>query len=202
MLQVHKEHRAEGTDMAEAETSADVVALAKEVRYLRDRLDIQDCIHRYCRGLDRLDREIALSAYHADAVDDRGPFTGAPADFIDWVFPHLQSAAGTSHNISNITCEIDGDTAHTESYITFHVWMADGKSVIMGGARYIDRLERRGGKWAIAHREALNDYLVQLEASPLQPGALVGSRNQNDRSYLRPLAPSPDAQERLRGKKD
>jgi SnoaL-like domain len=181
-------------------TQNDYAALAKEVRYLRDRLDIQDCIHRYSRGLDRLDERIALSAYHEDAFDDRGAFVGSPKEFLDWVFPHLKTAAGTSHNISNILCEIDGDVAHAESYITFHVWAQDGKSVIVGGARYVDRLERRAGRWAISHREALMDYLVRLDASPLQAGTMSGSRDRNDRSYARPLGLTADAKKRLKEK--
>jgi SnoaL-like domain len=181
-------------------TDADYQALAREVRYLRDRLDIQDCIHRYCRGLDRLDREIALTAYHDDATDDRGPFVGSPREFLDWVFPDLSRAHGTSHNISNISCEIDGDVAHAESYITFHVWGIDGGNVIVGGARYIDRLERRNGKWAIAHREALMDYSYMVLGQPARGPTLTGARNKTDRSYLRPLGPSADARKRLSGK--
>jgi len=188
--------------MADKGTQADYEALAREVRYLRDRLDIQDCIHRYSRGLDRLDREIALSAYHANASDDRGaPFVGSPAEFIDWVFPDLKRAAGTSHNISNVSCEIDGDVAHAESYITFHVWGINEKNVIVGGARYIDRLERRGGKWAIAHRETLMDYTYMVEGSPMRGPMPSGARDTSDRSYARPLALSGEAQKRLAEKK-
>ena len=184
--------------MTMASTDKDYEALAKEVRHLRDRLEIQDCIHRYCRGLDRLDRDIALSAYHADGSDDRGgAFVGSPAEFLDWVFPDLRNAKGTSHNISNISCEISGDVAHAESYITFHVWSADDKNVIIGGARYVDRLERRDGRWAIAHREALMDYMVRLEASPMRSGGLLtGTRDKTDRSYVRPLGLSDDAKRR------
>ena len=39
------------------------------VRELKDRQEIYDCIMRYCRGIDRLDRDMLLSAYHPDAVD-------------------------------------------------------------------------------------------------------------------------------------
>ena len=185
--------------MAQSGTKEDFEALAKEVRYLRDRLEIQDCIHRYCRGLDRLDRELALSAYHADGSDDRGgPFVGSPQEFVDWVFPDLKNAKGTSHNISNISCEIVGDVAHAESYITFHVWSADDKNVIVGGARYVDRLERRSGRWAIAHREAIMDYMMRLEQAPMRGGGTMpeGKRDKTDRSYLRPLGLSEDAKRR------
>ena len=58
-------------------SEVDLAALAKEVRSLRDRADILDCMNRYTRGADRLDRDLLLSAYHEDATDDRGAFTGS-----------------------------------------------------------------------------------------------------------------------------
>ena len=182
----------------------DFAALAKEVRYLRDRLEIQDAIHRYSRGLDRLDRSIALSAYHPDASDDRGAhLVSTPQEFVGWVWKDLEGAKGTAHNISNITCEIDGDVAHTESYITFHVWGAGGANgVITGHARYLDRLERREGRWAIAHRELRWDYMTRLEGVPLRTDGSMptGVRSKEDRSYARPLALTEDAKRRRAAK--
>ncbi len=177
--------------------ATDPEALAKEVRYLRDRFDIQDAIHRYSRGIDRLDPPLLESAYHADAIDDRGAFVGSPSEFVAWVFPHVGGAGGTSHNISNITCEIDGDEAHTETYITFAVWSADGTTVSVGGGRYLDRLQRRDGVWGIIRRETIMDYVFQTPSNPLPSNALSGVRDKSDRSYLRPLDLSADARKRL-----
>ena len=39
------------------------------LRELLDRQAITDCIHRYCRGVDRMDREATCSAYHPDGVN-------------------------------------------------------------------------------------------------------------------------------------
>ena len=180
-----------------AQPQIDLEALAKDVRYLKDRADISDAIHRYTRGVDRLDFELAKTAYHPDAVDDRGAFTGSPEAFMTWLKPHLSGAGGTSHNISNVTIELDGDQAHAESYVIYHVWMPDGASVVIGGARYIDRLERRKGVWAIMHREALMDFIFRGPTTPLQPNSMIGARDRSDRSYLRPLEPTPDAKQRL-----
>ena len=43
-------------------SEADLAALAADVRYLKDRAEILDCMNRYTRGADRLDRELMLSA--------------------------------------------------------------------------------------------------------------------------------------------
>jgi SnoaL-like domain len=53
------------------------------IRELLDRQAILDCIHRYTRGMDRHDKEMALSAYHPDAIDDHGLYCGVAKDFID-----------------------------------------------------------------------------------------------------------------------
>ena len=43
---------------------------------LCDRADIFDCMYRYARGIDRMDRELLRSTYHDDAVDDHVGFVG------------------------------------------------------------------------------------------------------------------------------
>jgi SnoaL-like domain len=50
--------------------------LRRELRDLRDRQDILDCINSYGRGLDRLDADLIRNAYHADAIDQHGTFVG------------------------------------------------------------------------------------------------------------------------------
>lgn len=39
---------------------------------LLDREAIRDCLARYCRGVDRLDRALLLSTYWPGAEDDHG----------------------------------------------------------------------------------------------------------------------------------
>jgi hypothetical protein len=187
--------------MTQTDPTITIEKLAGEIRYVRDRLDIIDCINRYCRGVDRFDIDLIKSAYHSDALDDRGAFVGHPTEYIAWLLPILENAAGTSHNVSNISCEIDGDTAHAESYVITCVWSKDGGSVLMGGARYIDRLERRQGAWALAHREAPMDFTFRADTQQLPPRALTGLRTSNDRSYVRPLDLSPDARQRWEEKR-
>ena len=60
----------------------------------------------------------------------------------------------TSHNLTNLLIDLDGDVATAESYcVTFARIKADGQYYhSFTGARMIDRLERRDGSWGIAHR--------------------------------------------------
>jgi hypothetical protein len=58
--------------------------LERAVVALQDRQAIQDVLMTYSRGIDRLDRELLLSVYHDDAIDDHGVFVGSPEEFADW----------------------------------------------------------------------------------------------------------------------
>lgn len=182
-------------------SEVDLAALAKEVRSLRDRADILDCMNRYTRGADRLDRDLLLSAYHEDATDDRGAFTGGREARVDWLLAYLQTVGHTSHHISNFTIEIDGDVAHAESYVLTTLVPQDGTTVTLGGARYIDRFERRRGEWRIAHRESVMDFSCTVPAGAVPPAALRGVRGPDDRSYARPLTLSEAGLARLRAGK-
>ena len=62
------------------------------VQYLADRMAIHDCLVRYARAVDRLDRELLLSVYHADAIEDHGVFVGSPEGFADWVIGYHSTA--------------------------------------------------------------------------------------------------------------
>ena len=55
-----------------------------DVQRLLDRQAISDCVHRYSRGLDRHDDAMVASCYWDDAIDEHGPFTGSPDEFIAW----------------------------------------------------------------------------------------------------------------------
>jgi len=176
----------------------DIATLAADVRYLKDRADILDCMNRYTRGADRLDRELLLSAYHPHATDDRGAFTGGPEARVDWLLAYLRTLRHTSHHISNFTIEIDGDVAHCESYVITTSLPEGEETVTLGGARYIDRFERFEGRWAIAHREAVMDFTVTTPTSGLPPKVLHGTRDPSDRSYARPFTLTAEGEARMR----
>jgi hypothetical protein len=160
-----------------------------------DRRQIHECILRYCRGLDRRDRELVLSAFHPDAVDDHGHFVGPIAKFVDWVFSIQEMAyQRTQHLITNHLCEIDGDTAHTESYYASVGLPKNGQGQTTTWGRYIDRLEKRDGRWAVVARVCLID-IRDRKADPdgSKPDApnLAPLHSRDDPSYMRPLVVDP-----------
>src|SRR5579872_4652425 len=54
------------------------------LEHVADRQEIYDCLVRFCRGVDRFDRELMMSAFHPDAIDDHGPFVGTPEQLFDF----------------------------------------------------------------------------------------------------------------------
>ncbi|MBW2424076.1 MAG: nuclear transport factor 2 family protein [Deltaproteobacteria bacterium] len=174
-------------------------ALEDQLRNLLDRQAIHDVIVRYCRGVDRMDREMLLSAYHPDAIDDHGLFVGGPEEFADYFMAfHGEQQSATQHVITNHYCEIDGDTAHCETYWLFAAMNRQGPELSLGGGRYIDRMERRDGRWAIAQRKCLYDWQGRPGEYDLPPeqvermlGAGPATRDRSDPSYERPLRVDP-----------
>ena len=168
--------------------------LPPAVQQIIDRQAILDCLMRYSRGVDRFDRELVLSAYHPDAVDDHGAFVGSREEFIDWAFDlHEKGQITTQHHLTNHSCEIDGDTAHSETYYIFTARNRD-ESIWTAGGRYLDRLERRGGEWRIATRYCLVEWSGTVEGGEIPFADIpdvhsngVPSRDRSDPSYRRPL---------------
>jgi hypothetical protein len=116
----------------------------------------------------------------------------------------------------NHTAEIDGETAHAETYFMFVCMNRKGKPLTMGGGRYVDRLEKRNSEWRIAARVTLRDWammdeipdindlssftstralLTDIERAFMNAGR-APTRSRADPSYDRPLTVDPDRRKR------
>jgi ketosteroid isomerase-like protein len=185
--------------------------LERAVVELQDRQAIHDCLMTYARAVDRLDRELLMTVYHDDAIDDHGVFAGNPEEFADWAIAmHTATHLSHQHCIFNSTCDLDGDVAHTETYYMFVGLNREGPPFAMSGGRYIDRLEKRDGRWAIASRVCVRDWAPLTETpETLDQAALTvvksldertkermrtgaqPARDRTDPSYERPLRIDP-----------
>jgi ketosteroid isomerase-like protein len=163
--------------------------LEEKVQILWDERQITDVLHRYSRGFDRCDMAIAKSAYWPDALDDHPGFCGnahAMCDHFDAY--HRDLWVSTQHHIANTRIEIDGDTAHTESYCFLAAKKKETLELVVVGGRYVRRLERRDGEWRIAAAVLVADWSLDPETTleMIATGA-TGSRDHHDVSYDRPL---------------
>jgi len=149
--------------------------------------EITAALHRYCRGIDRMDAELIRSAYHVDGLDDHGDlFRGGVEDYLEWVLALLADRfTSTMHTLSNISIEVSGETAAVESYlIAYHVVAGSG-AVRIFGARYCDRFTHRPGVgWRIAHRRLVSEWQVEHGGTvPTPPGTDLAARDRTDPSY-------------------
>ncbi len=175
--------------------------LEEKLQALLDKQDILECLTRFSRGMDRFDRDVFLSAFHSDATIAAGPFVGSAAECYDWAMPmHEAGQVSTHHNLLNVTYDIDGDTAHTETYYLFVGRNRDETNWAAGG-RYIDRLERRDGRWGILLRTNVIEWSGMVPTMELPFAGLVGVdlngsavRSSADISYRRPLSNQRDRQ--------
>lgn len=160
------------------------------VRRLLDKEEIREASLRYTRGIDRHDDELMATAYHPDATDDHGAYVGGPDGFIVHAREvHSRNWDVHHHYIMNQTIDLDGDTAHVETYFMATLRRKAGPIDMVGG-RYVDRFERRDGRWAVADRACLvewNGELSQTETTMDPDLFLRGAWDRTDISYDRPL---------------
>lgn len=162
------------------------------LRELAAKQAVIEVLHRYCRGLDRMDREMAESVWHPGGTADYGPmFQGTGTGFLDWVWPTHEMFARHSHMVSNALVEVDvaAGTAVSECYVSVWLRFPPTEGVVrdmFGRGRYVDRWSCRDGTWAIDHRRYVDD-LQRMESSPessLTDGsAATGRRDRTDPSF-------------------
>lgn len=171
-----------------------LAAMEAKMQELLDRQAIFDCIKRNSRGNDRFDVELISSSYHSDGIHELGETQIEGKDYGEHA-NHAHSALFevNLHNVTMHACEIDGDVAHTESYVIGLFADKGGETSRMLAGRYIDRLEKRDGEWRIMLRRATVEVAMEGKAilpngkTPPGSGYLKGNRDRNDPSYVRPL---------------
>lgn len=132
--------------------------LESEVRALKTRMEILDCVTRYMRGIDRHDDALLLSAFHDDATTDHALYHGSIQGFVKWVRGRMTKYRICSHSITNHYAKIRGNDARAESYGLVNSLEAETHVNNMWGLRYLDRFECREGIWKIAQREVIMDW--------------------------------------------
>ncbi|WP_193073761.1 nuclear transport factor 2 family protein [Pseudomonas sp. FME51] len=162
----------------------------KAMHVLLDKQAIYEVLVRYCRGADRCDETLIRSVYHDDAYDDHGYWRGSGSDFARFVSARLAAAnVATTHSISNVLIEVDGDSARSESQVVATLIRKDRPRLAdVMGARYLDRLSRRNDEWKIDQRTVVLDWhkvdaWAETEAPIPLDGFTRGARFPTDPVY-------------------
>jgi hypothetical protein len=158
------------------------------IEELYAKLQIQEVLHRYCRGVDRCDAELIGSAYHPDAVDHHGAITATGAEIGPILAKKLaENYTATNHHVTNTLIEVAGDVAAAETYyLARHVLVRDGIETLLEGAgRYIDRFARREGQWRISARNVVTDWAHYIAFAAERPPftSPPSLRSRDDVSY-------------------
>jgi hypothetical protein len=85
---------------------------------MRAHFEIRRVLERYCRGIDRLDKELIYSAYWAEATDNHGAYIGPALGFSDFIIPVLRDMFDMRmHQIGQASIEVDGSKAVSDTYV-------------------------------------------------------------------------------------
>lgn len=166
-----------------------------------ERMLARDAIHevlaRYARAIDRADGPLLKSCYFPDSIEEHGStFAGSAWDYVDAAIPKVQRMGTMQHLLGNSHIELKGDVAYVETYVWTFLRMAkDGVDHdTFTGGRLMDRFERRGGEWRIAHRRTIFDWNRDTPSNegwclgyfdPNAPGMRRGAKSKDDPSYER-----------------
>jgi hypothetical protein len=121
------------------------------------------------------------TVYHPDAVEEHGDLGGGVEAWIATVGNRMRIYEASTHLLGNIDIHVDGSVAASESYcIAFHRRRDDDgvEHEMIMGIRYLDRFEKRGGRWLIAHRQVVLDWSREELAPAPYEGDGVFARGQ------------------------
>ena len=166
-----------------------------------EKIAISEVIYKYCRAIDRLDRELLESVFHDDSIHHHSEYEGSSSQFCDFAFNILSEMEHTQHLVGNILIEVNRNFAWSESYWTAYHRVAKGyeskngflakhdpsidEDVFISG-RYIDKFEKRDGEWKIIKRQGVHDWVRFEPASDKGVLGDVGpmpSRSRSDPAY-------------------
>lgn len=163
------------------------------LRDLQAREEIRNVLYRYCRAVDRGDKELLKSCYHPDGRDDHSFFSGLGWDLADYVLPILAQLELSIHSLSNPMIDLQGDRAFVETHWSVIHRLRRGWKLtdMCDQGRYLDEFECRDGEWKILNRVMVIDAerwvdtvnLLDLFPSNMPNKAYSGRRGDTDPVY-------------------
>jgi hypothetical protein len=166
---------------------------------LQARTEIEDCLNRFARAVDRQDWKLARTLYHDGAFDDHGFFKGPPDEFLAHIAKGHAHQDHSMHFNTNVLIEFHAkDRAFVETYVLVLQRFRPGAPNVPAGAaglrnlasaRYLDRFEKRNGEWRVVHRTLV---FGDMEASPMKephrfpPEFTVQTHGMDDPLYTLP----------------
>lgn len=152
--------------------------------------EIEDCLKRYARGVDRRDWPMVRDCFHEGARDHHGEFHGTGEQFIEWVRARHSDVPFSMHYLLNCLIEFLSDTS---AVVETYFWAIqrresrDDSGTVTGTdyevfGRYVDRFEKRNGVWRVAERQVAYDSTRQTPSTNhlRKMAGVLGRRDRND----------------------
>jgi hypothetical protein len=131
------------------------------------RESIRQQLCNYGRGVDRRDKALLRSVWHADGTLDYSmPGVTTPEQLIDVLWSSDEPTDVWLHPLTAISIEVEGDRAASEAYVSARSYRSTSKTRVretLIHARYLDGWSFRDGRWAIDHRVAITDIRITRE---------------------------------------
>ncbi|MEV4135073.1 nuclear transport factor 2 family protein [Dactylosporangium sp. NPDC049742] len=149
---------------------------------------IERALLRYARGVDRMDRDLAASAFHPDARITLGGTVADRDTTLNVVFALVARRTMTMHYLTNVLVELDPaqpDRARAETYgIALQRSTSEPPhGNIVSGFRYVDLVTRRAGEWRVQERLTVSEWQRVDDLAgqwPIPDASLRGARDGSD----------------------
>jgi len=159
---------------------------------LRDMLDqheIRTLLAEYCHACDRADEAMIADCYTgADSFDDHGNVKASGPEYAAIMAGKIvERTEAMAHILGQSLIIVDGDSASAETFFIAYFRLPPGGgepgrvNQLIG--RFVDRLERREGRWKIRRRTCVRDtsITVTVESDAYAAfGFVPGTRDADD----------------------
>jgi len=125
-----------------------------DLQAIADRLDIQEQLARYARGVDTRDWDLWRSVFTDDAVVDyrqSGILCGTPAEVAAFFAEAFTAIPWATHHITNIEIDLAGDEAKVRALFFNPMQLAGMEGSSSTGGYYHHEFVRTADGWRSRH---------------------------------------------------
>ena len=125
-----------------------------DLQSLADKIEIQELLARYARGVDTSDWELWKSVFTPDAqldYTDVGFPVGTPEEIAAAFAPGFEHIPWAQHVITNVEIDLDGDTATVRAMFLNPMQLPGMAEMSMCGGHYLHEMVRTPAGWKSRH---------------------------------------------------
>jgi 3-phenylpropionate/cinnamic acid dioxygenase small subunit len=143
-----------------------------DVRKVLDRLEIQDQLNRYAKGVDQEDWDLWKTVFTEDAILDyrsAGSIVGSRDEVGDWLAAALALLPIKQHYITNVEIELEGDRAKVRAMF-YNPMQLPGKDEMSScGGYYHHDFVRTDQGWKSEKLVEENVWFINSPTGPVIP---------------------------------